>query len=60
LFLPRFAASAIRVNVDDESLQDKQMFDAVLCVVQVAGLGGCGLGRLLFKDKMSDAGVLQG
>ena len=50
----------IRVNVDEESLQDKQMFDAVLCVVQVAGLGGCGLGRLLFKDKMSDAGVLQG
>ena len=43
LFLPRFAASAIRVNVDDESLQDKQMFDVMLCVVQVAAVGVVGL-----------------
>ena len=29
----------IRVNVDNESMQDKQMFDVMLCLVQVAAVG---------------------
>ena len=33
----------IRVNVDNESMQDKQMFDVMLCVVQVAAVGVGGL-----------------
>ena len=39
----------IRVNVDEESLQDKQMFDVMLCVVQVAAVGVGGLKYMCCK-----------
>ena len=45
----RFAALTIRVNVDEESLQDKQMFDVMLCVVQVAAVGVGGLKYMCCK-----------
>ena len=39
LFLTMFAALLIRVNADQESLQDRGFFDALLCAVQFAGVG---------------------
>jgi len=54
-FCLRFAALLIRVNVDEESLQDKQAFDAMLCLVQVAAVG-VGLAKFMFyKQDVSDA-----
>ena len=39
LFFTMFAALAIRVNADQEGLQDRAFFDAMLCVVQFVGVG---------------------
>ena len=47
LFFTMFAALAIRVDADDESLQDKQAFDVMLCVIQVAAVG-VGLAKYAF------------
>jgi hypothetical protein len=56
LFFTMFAALAIRVNVDNESVEDKQMFDIMLCAIQFAGVG---VGLIKFALCKSDADALR-
>ena len=39
LFFVMFSALAIRVNLDDESLQDKKMFDMMMILIQFLAPG---------------------
>ena len=45
----------IRLNVDEENLQDKQAFDAILCLVQVAAVGVRLVQFVFYKQDVSDA-----
>ena len=55
LFFTMLAALAIRVNVDGESLQDKQAFDILLCLIQIAAVGVGFTQYAFFKEDLAGA-----